>query len=63
MPNNDSLLPPLPLIRDRLTRNQRERSLLRALFRLAVRAKKELTHDNAHEPRHEAAGRECGHEG
>jgi hypothetical protein len=32
------LLPPIPVIADRLTRNQRERNLLRALFRLAVRA-------------------------
>lgn len=37
MADYESLLPPLPVIRDRLTRNQRERSILRALFRLAVR--------------------------
>ena len=57
MLNDESLFPPLPVIQERLTRNQRERSLLRALFRLALRAERDLPPWIAHEPRHEAAGK------
>jgi hypothetical protein len=44
--DDESLLPPLPVIRDRLTRNQRERTVLRALFRLAVRADRDKPEAN-----------------
>jgi hypothetical protein len=57
MPNDESLIPPLPVIQDRLTRNQRERSLLRALFRLALRTERDQPRHDAHEPHHEAGGR------
>jgi hypothetical protein len=56
MQNDESLIPPLSVIQDRLTRNQRERGLLRALFRLAIRATKDQGCHEAHEPR-EADGR------
>lgn len=35
------LLPPIGLIHDRLTRNQRERRVLRTLLRLAVRTEEQ----------------------
>jgi hypothetical protein len=57
MHNDESLIPPLSVIQDRLSRNQRERSLLRALFRLAIRATKNQPSHDVHEPRHEAEGR------
>lgn len=41
MHQDEPLLPPLSVIQERLTRNQRERSLLRSLFRLAIRAAKD----------------------
>ena len=63
MADDHELLPPLPLLRDRLTQNQRERSLLRALFRLAVRADQEKPPQTPHKPRHEAECREVGREG
>ena len=37
MPNDAPLLPPVRVIHERLTRNQRERRLLRTLLRLALR--------------------------
>jgi hypothetical protein len=58
MHNDESLIPPLSVIQDRLTRNQRERSLLRALFRLAIRATKDQPSHEVHEPRQEAKRRE-----
>jgi hypothetical protein len=36
MSNEASLLPPLTMIHERLTRNQRERHRLRTLLRLAI---------------------------
>ena len=54
MHDDDPLLPPLPVIRDRLTRNQRERSLLRALFRLAVRTAGDQPRRTPHEPLRQA---------
>ena len=38
MSEPDKLIPPPPLVRERLARNIRERRLLRALLRLSVRA-------------------------
>lgn len=57
MHSDESLIPPLSVIRDRLARNQRERSLLRALFRLAIRATKDQSSPNVHEPRQDAERR------
>ena len=54
MHDDEPLLPPLPVIRDRLTRNQRERNLLRALFRLALRAAEGQPNRKRDEPTHEA---------
>lgn len=34
--DSDTLLPPLPVIRERLSKNQRERRVLRAMLRLAL---------------------------
>jgi len=39
MLDDATLLPPLPLIHERLTRNAKERSRLRTLLRLAVEAR------------------------
>ena len=57
MADDKSLLPPLPVVRDHLTRNQRERSILRALFRLAVHATQKKSEPKPPTPRHEADGR------
>ena len=54
MHDDEPLLPPLPVIRDRLTRNQRERNLLRALFRLALRAAEGQPRRKPDDPAHEA---------
>jgi len=62
MADDRELLPPLPLIRDRLTRNQRERSLLRALFRLAVRASQDQPQPEPHVARPDADEREVAHD-
>ncbi|MGP0069144.1 MAG: hypothetical protein ACLQGP_36785 [Isosphaeraceae bacterium] len=37
--DDETLLPPLPVIQERLTRNQREEKRLRTLLRLAIEAK------------------------
>jgi hypothetical protein len=60
MADNDTLLPPISVISERLTRNQRERHLLRALFKLAVRAEKERTDKPSRVPGQEADGRGVG---
>lgn len=55
MSEHEKLIPPPPVVRDRLARNIRERRLLRSLLRLAVRAVEEprlATPD----PRQQAAG-------
>lgn len=57
MHEDEPLLPPLPVIRDRLIRNQRERSLLRALFRLALRAAEGQPPRKPDNPAHEAERR------
>lgn len=50
--DSDPLLPPIGAIHERLTRNQRERKLLRDLLRLAVRASDEaVTGQVTPEPR------------
>ena len=41
MQEPEALLPPPGVIHERLTRNQRERAMLRALLRLSVRAAEE----------------------
>jgi hypothetical protein len=57
MPSDEPLIPPLTVIQARLTKNQRERSLLRALFRLAVRVSKEHQVPDVQESSHEAERR------
>jgi hypothetical protein len=49
------LLPPIREIHDRLTRNQRERYVLRTLLRLALRDTDDQPHQEAHQPSPEAA--------
>jgi hypothetical protein len=41
MSETASLLPPIGVIHERLTRNQRERAILRTLLKLSVRAEQE----------------------
>ena len=60
VPDCERLLPPAQVIHERLTRNQRERRLLRALLRLAIDAK-EIDHQETHQPHQEAAPREVDH--
>jgi hypothetical protein len=48
------LIPPPPIVRDRLARNIRERRLLRALLRLSIRAAEERRQQSPHEARNEA---------
>jgi hypothetical protein len=58
MPAADRLLPPANVIHERLTRNQRERRLLRTLLRL-VRADHEArVSPTTQPPRQEAHGRD-----
>ncbi|CAN5898901.1 hypothetical protein BH23PLA1_BH23PLA1_27110 [soil metagenome] len=51
-PNSD-LIPPPPLVRERLAQHIREGRILRALLRLSVRAAEERHRQAAHEPRPE----------
>jgi predicted DNA-binding transcriptional regulator AlpA len=57
MSDDQKLIPPPPVIHERLTRNQRERGLLRALFFLAILATKVRPCHEAHEPRLALDGR------
>jgi hypothetical protein len=54
----DRLLPPAQTLHERLTRNQRERRLLRTLLRLVMREETDSARQTASEPRQTAAGRE-----
>lgn len=60
MSDETSLLPPIGLIHERLTRNERERRLLRTLQRLALREHEESgnSRHTAPAPRQPAAGGE-----
>jgi hypothetical protein len=60
MSDCEQLLPPVHVIHARLTRNQRERRLLRTLLRL-VMTEAESTRQTASQPRHEAAGKGVDH--
>lgn len=57
MSETRNLIPPPPILRDRLARNIKERRLLRALLRLSVRAAEERG-QKAPIPHHEAEGQE-----
>jgi hypothetical protein len=64
MYDDATLLPPLPLIHSRLTRNAKERHRLRTLLRLAIEARDDAERTAAQaapEPRPQAAGREVDH--
>ena len=58
MYDDTTLLPPVAVIQERLTRNQRERHRLRTLLRL-VRSADEDRPQTASESRHKAADREA----
>jgi hypothetical protein len=49
--DEETLLPPLPTIHARLTRNARERSRLRTLLRLAIEAEDHKREEAAESPR------------
>jgi hypothetical protein len=57
MNEDENLIPPPPIVRDRLARNIRERRLLRALLRLSIRAVEGPSRQSPHEAGHEADGR------
>lgn len=61
MSRDKHLIPPPPIVRERLAQHLREGRLLRSLLRLSIRAAEERHRQAAHEPRHEASGREVGH--
>jgi hypothetical protein len=54
MPECDQLLPPLGLIHERLTRNQRERQLLRTLLKLTLRDAQERARQDGKPDEHPA---------
>jgi hypothetical protein len=56
MSESKRLIPPPPVVRDRLARNIRERRLLRALLRLSLRAAEERRSHSAPTPRQAADG-------
>ncbi len=58
MPQTDTLLPPMSELDRRLAENQRERHILRALQRLAIRA--ERWRAETADPRPEAGRRQGG---
>ena len=58
MPENEPIIPPPPVVRDRLARSLREARLLRRQLRLSVAAAQEKAAETAPEPRQTAAGRE-----
>jgi len=51
------LIPPPPVVRDRLAENIRERRLLRSLLRLAIQAAEQRRQEPPFPPRPEADGR------
>lgn len=57
MVDDDPVLPPLSVLKDRLSRNQRERDQLRTLFRLVLRTSGERADRKLPTPRYEADGR------
>jgi hypothetical protein len=57
MSKHDDLIPPAPIVRERLSRNLRERRRLRSLLRLAVQAAQDRAESAPHESRRAAAGR------
>jgi hypothetical protein len=57
MNEHEKLIPPPPIVRDRLARNIRERRLLRALLRLSIRAAEERQQQRPHETLKEAERR------
>jgi hypothetical protein len=60
MPDNEPIIPPPPVVRDRLARSLRESRLLRRLLRLSVAAAQEKATATAPEPRQTATGQEGG---
>jgi hypothetical protein len=54
MSDHEGLIPPPPLVRDRLARTIRECRLLRSLLRLSIRAAEGRSEEGNHGPRHEA---------
>src|SRR5262249_22644694 len=58
MPDNEPIIPPPPVVRDRLARSLRETRLLRRLLRLSVAAAQEQASPTASEPRQTAPRRE-----
>ncbi len=54
----DELIPPPPIVRERLATHIRHGRLLRALLRLSVRAAEERHREKPEDARHEAAGRD-----
>jgi len=56
---DESLIPPPPIIRERLSKNIKERRLLRALLRLSVRAA-EVHQPTAHQEVAPCSGAEGG---
>ncbi len=66
MIEDPNLIPPPPLVRERLSRNYREARLLRSLLRLAIRADEERREHwrifGAAKAPVEPDGREVGHD-
>jgi hypothetical protein len=60
MPENESVIPPPPVVRDRLARSLREARLLRRLLRLSVAAAQEKPPANVTEPRQPTRGQGGG---
>jgi len=60
MSEQETIIPPPPLVRDRLARSLREARLLRRLLRLSVAAAEERHRETASKPRQTAAGRGVG---
>lgn len=58
MTDDAPLLPPVRLIHERLTRNQRERQLLRTLLRLAIRNSEVQPYRSPGDPLRMANGQE-----
>jgi hypothetical protein len=59
MSETQALIPPPPVVRERLARHIREGKLLRALYRLSVRAAEERHHDAQGATGREARAAEC----
>jgi hypothetical protein len=61
MDTHADIIPPPPIVRERLAASLRQASLLRRLLRLSVTAAIENERQAPLEPRDEAAGREADH--